>query len=347
MTKIKSILITGGAGFIGINTADHFLKKGIKVRIFDNFSKFGCESNIEWLKNNNKGKENNVEVIKGDIRDYDQISPLVDDVDVIFHFAAQVAVTTSVVNPKEDFDINAMGTLNLLESIRKSKNDPILLYSSTNKVYGKMDNVEVIGKGKRYEYKDIPKGAHESTPLDFHSPYGCSKGCADQYIRDYSRIYGLRSIVFRQSCIYGQRQFGMEDQGWVAWFIIASLLGKKITIYGDGKQIRDLLYITDLVEAFNLATKNIEKTKGKIYNIGGGAKNTLSLLELVDLLEGLLGKKIEYSYGDWRAGDQKVFVSNISKAEKDFGWVPRVDVKEGVKRLFDWVNRNRQDFAKL
>ncbi|MDP2918199.1 MAG: GDP-mannose 4,6-dehydratase, partial [bacterium] len=226
-------------------------------------------------------------------------------------------------------------------------NNPILIFSSTNKVYGGMEDIEIMERNNRHEYKDLPLGIPENRLLDFHSPYGCSKGAADQYVRDYSRIYGLRTVVFRQSCIYGKRQFGIEDQGWVAWFTIAASLDRPITIYGDGKQIRDVLFVDDLIQAFISATKMIDKTVGKIYNIGGGAENTMSLLELIAYLEEMLGKKIAYTFSDWRPGDQPVYVSDIRKAKEEFGWEPTISVKEGVERLADWVSRNKDLFQKL
>ncbi len=337
--------ITGGVGFIGTNLAEHFLEKGEKVVVLDNFSRKGTKENKEYLK---KKFSKNLEIMKCDIRtDSNKMEKVFSEAEAVYHLAAQVAVTTSVKNPREDFEINALGTFNVLEAIRKSKNNPILIYSSTNKVYGGMEEVKITEKNKRYEYEEIPKGIKEDRLLDFHSPYGCSKGTGDQYVRDYERIYGLNSIVFRQSCIYGKRQFGIEDQGWVAWFTIASILGKKITIYGDGKQIRDVLYANDLVSAFKLATEKIKETKGKIFNIGGGPENTMSLLELLSFLEELLGKKIEDRFDDWRPRDQPVYVSNIEKAEKVFGWKPKTSAKEGVKTLFNWVKENKKEIESL
>lgn len=340
----KVYLMTGGAGFIGINAADYFLAKGAKVIIFDNFSRKGTEENVVWLKD--KYGEDNIEIIKGDIRtDFDMLVAAVEKSDYVLHFAAQVAVTTSVVNPKEDFDINALGTINVLEAVRKSSNKPPLIYSSTNKVYGGMEDLGIVEKDGRYAYENLEYGVSEDRGLDFHSPYGCSKGSADQYVRDYARIYGLKTIVFRQSCIYGTRQFGVEDQGWVAWFTIAAHLGKDLTIFGDGKQVRDVLYVMDLIEAYDMAFQNLSVTSGKIYNMGGGHMNQLSLLELLDLLGEELGKKIEVAYSDWRPGDQKVCVMDIRKAKDDFDWTPKTSVKQGVKILSDWVKENKELFS--
>lgn len=334
----KTILVVGGAGFIGVNVAEYYLKKGENVIVFDNFHRKGAEENASWLKN----EFPDVEIVREDItKDTKLLSDCVNKADVVFHFAAQVAVTTSIDNPKLDFKMNALGTFNVLEAVRLSKNKPILLYASTNKVYGGMEDVEIIEKNGRYEYKDNTHGIDENRPLDFHSPYGCSKGCGDQYVRDYARIFGLKTVVFRKSCIYGPRQFGIEDQGWVAWLTMAAFFNKQITIYGDGKQVRDVLYIADLIDAYDKAIDNIEKTKGKVYNIGGGPKNTFSLLELIRHLETILDKKIHLNFSSWRHGDQKNFVCDIRKAKQDFGWEPKTLPKEGVVKLFNWVKENK------
>jgi len=341
---MEKILVTGGAGFIGCNLADRFAEKTGKVVLLDNFCRRGSRENVEWLKQ----KHGNIEVVKADItKDQNALDKAVKGCEAVYHFAAQVAVTTSVTDPRSDFNDNALGTFNVLEAARKNASDAAFFYSSTNKVYGGMEEIEIVERNNRYEYKDYPKGVPETISLDFHSPYGCSKGCADQYTRDYARIYGMDTVVFRQSCIYGQRQFGIEDQGWVAWFTIASALEKQLTIYGDGKQIRDVLHIDDLVKAYEIATKGISKTRGKIYNIGGGPKNTMSLLELLAYLEEFFGKKIEVKYGKARPGDQPVFVSDISKAEKEFGWKPEIDVKKGVEKLYKWVEENAKMFKNL
>lgn len=332
-------LITGGAGFIGSNVSDKLLSMGEDVVIFDNLCREGSEKNLKWLKEKHGDK---FKFIKGDIsKDIENLNRATQEADRIFHFAAQVAVTTSVNDPREDFEVNAVGTFNVLEAMRKFAPKASLLYTSTNKVYGGMDNVAVIEGEKRYSYKDFPEGISEKQPLDFHSPYGCSKGTGDQYVRDYSRIYDLNTIVFRQSCIYGTRQFGMEDQGWVAWFIIAILTGKKVSIYGDGKQVRDILYIDDLVDAYLKAFDNIDKTKGEIFNIGGGKDKVISVWEdFRPILESLYGKKIKVAYGDWRPGDQKIYVSDIRKAKEVFGWEPKIEPKDGIKKLFNWVKEN-------
>ncbi len=337
-------LITGGTGFIGSNLAHHFLDKGEEVVVFDNLSRSGTEKNLKWLKENHQ-KSGRFLYIKGDVRTPDSLNNFVSDVDVILHLAAQVAVTTSVEDPRTDFDVNALGTFNVIEAARLHGNNPIIIFTSTNKVYGGMEDISVVEKDNRYVFRDYPHGIDESRILDFHSPYGCSKGAADQYIRDYARIYGLRTVVFRMSCIYGTRQFGNEDQGWVAHFVISSLMKRGINIYGDGKQVRDILFVDDLVRAFECAIEKIDATQGNVYNIGGGSQNTTSLLELIDLLEQKCGKKIPTTFHDWRPGDQPVYISDVRKAQETFRWVPTISPQEGVTRLMDWVNDNRNLFT--
>lgn len=336
-------LIIGGGGFIGSNLADYYLSSGKRITIFDNFARAGAEHNVKWLEEKH-GRQ--LTVIRGDIRNYDStLTNAVENTSVVFHLAAQVAVTTSVVNPREDFEINALGTFNVLEAIRNSSSRPAVLYSSTNKVYGKMADLAVAETNGRYNYVDQPEGISEERPLDFYSPYGCSKGTGDQYVIDYSRIYGLRSVVFRQSCIYGPRQFGVEDQGWVAWFCIQALRKLPVVLYGDGKQVRDVLYIEDLIRAYDAALGNLDRTCGQAYNIGGGPLNTLSLRELIGHLENRFTRKLEHSFEDWRPGDQLVFISNIAKAKRDFGWEPKVSASAGVGKLVDWLTANRHLFC--
>lgn len=339
----NNYLITGGAGFIGSNYVYRLLKNGRTVTIYDNLSRTGALRNLEWLK-----KEFGSEafhLVKADIRDTDKINQAASSADVIIHLAGQVAVTTSVNNPREDFEINALGTFNVLEAARNSGRDPIFLYASTNKVYGGMEDVELIEEATRWRYRYLENGCPESQPLDFHSPYGCSKGSGDQYVRDYARIYGLRSVVLRQSCIYGTRQFGIEDQGWVAWFVIAAVTGKPITIYGDGKQVRDILFVDDLLDAYDLAIEKIEHARGRVYNLGGGPGNVMSIWsEFQPKLEGLLGRRIPVSRGDWRPGDQRVFYADIRKAEAELGWKPAINVDQGVRKLFNWVQENQDQF---
>jgi CDP-paratose 2-epimerase len=262
------------------------------------------------------------------------------------HLAAQVAVTTSVTDPTPEFEINAGGTFNTLEAASASGRKPAFLYASTNKVYGGMEDVQVVELENRFDYQDLPDGASELQPLDFHSPYGCSKGDWDQYTRDYHRIYGLPTVVLRQSCIYGTRQFGVEDQGWLAWFIIAAVTGRPITIYGNGKQVRDVLFIDDLLDAYDVAFANIKTSAGQIFNLGGGRKNSISVWsEFGPLLENLLGKPIKTKRKEWRPGDQPVFISDIRKAQSLLGWQPKVGVEQGIQRLFNWVKENLDLFA--
>lgn len=339
------ILITGGAGFVGCNLADYFITKGDDVTVFDNLSRKGTENNIDWLKSKHK----KISFIKADIRDSEAIKQACNSVDVIFHCAAQVAVTTSVKNPREDFEINALGTLNVLEAARLSSSDPTVIFTSTNKVYGNNVNLIALKEGKEsYEFGDpkFSNGVPEnlSTDADEHTPYGSSKYAADLYVRDYAAVFGLKSVVFRMSCIYGLRQFGTEDQGWVAHFVISSIFNKPLIIYGDGKQVRDVLFVEDLVKAFEMATENINKTKGKAYNIGGGIKNTISLFELMSILEKLNSKKLTYSFSDWRPSDQKVYISDIRKAKNEFGWEPKISSEEGIKKLHSWIVSNKHLF---
>lgn len=342
----QRILITGGAGFIGSNLAHRLLGEGHKVTIFDNLSRSGCDMNLTWLRET-YGPDS-FRLVKANLTDFDALRRAAEGSERIYHLAGQVAVTTSVKNPRQDFEDNALGTFNALEAARLVGNNPLFLYTSTNKVYGGMEEVKVVEEATRYSYADFPYGIPETQPLDFHSPYGCSKGTGDQYTRDYARIYGLRTVVVRQSCIYGYRQFGIEDQGWVAWFIIAALKERPINIYGNGKQVRDVLFIEDLLDAYETVVQKSELTVGQIYNVGGGPQNTLSIwLEFGPLLEELLGRPIPIRYGDWRPGDQPVYISDIRKAERELGWRPRVSVKEGVTRLFEWIRDNQELFHHL
>jgi CDP-paratose 2-epimerase len=333
------ILITGGLGFIGVNAAKHFSIKN-EVHILDNVTRKGNIDNYNTLSNNP-----NVTLHVKDIRNFFDIENLFKTLqpDVVIHLAGQVAVTFSVTNPREDFEINALGTFNILECIRQHSPNSILLFASTNKVYGDYKS-ELIETETRYSYKNS-LGVSEETSLDFHSPYGCSKGSADQYVRDYSRIYGIKSVVLRQSCIYGQNQFGIEDQGWVAWFTIASTFGKKFYIYGDGKQVRDVLHIDDLINLYETIINNIDKCAGQIFNAGGGINNTLSLLELLTIL----GKEnvLNYQYSDWRPGDQKIYVIDITKLKEKLNWEPKVSIQDGLTKLMDWVKINKETFEKL
>jgi len=330
-------LIVGGAGFIGINAAYRYAQRGNAVTILDDFSRAGTAQNADWLLS----QFPEIQVVRADIRnDQSALDAAAADSDVLLHLAAQVAVTTSVVNPRTDFEINALGSFNVLEAVRKAPRPPIVLYSSTNKVYGGMEDVAIASDGGRYCYRDLPHGVPETRQLDFHSPYGCSKGAADQYVRDYARIYGLRTLVFRQSCIYGPHQFGIEDQGWVAWFALRSLLDQPVTIYGDGQQARDVLFVDDLLAAFDAALERIEQVSGRVYNIGGGPANILSLLDLVNLLNQWNPAKVRYSFGDWRPGDQRVYISDIRRAERELGWRPATSPQQGVRLMYDWMAAN-------
>lgn len=331
------MLITGGTGFIGTNTALYFAKKGYSITLFDNLSRKGTQENLKYLQKHIP----HLVFVNGDIRDAHAVTKVVLDQDIIFHFAAQVAVTTSVVNPREDFEINAGGTINVLEAMRLVNPHAILLYSSTNKVYGGLEHLKVIEKQTRYTVPEKPFGIDENTPLDFHSPYGCSKGAADQYIRDYHRLYGLKTIVFRQSCIYGIHQFGVEDQGWLAWFLIATLFSIPLTIYGNGKQVRDLLSVDDLIQVYEKAIQHIKTTSGQIYNIGGGRDNALSIwLECAPLIESIAGSLPQVTYKNERPGDQPYFIADIRKAKRDFGWVPTISYKKGIQKLYTWLQNN-------
>lgn len=321
----RTVLITGGAGFIGSNLAERLLKTSeTKVRIFDNLSRNGVTRNIEWLKTKAHGK---LEVIEGDVRDTDAVRKAVEGASEVYHFAAQVAVTTSVDNPGLDFQVNALGTFNVLEAARRSNQRPFVLYTSTNKVYGALESVPVVAEGKRYRAKAPGfQGVNEYERLDFHSPYGCSKGTADQYVRDFARIYGLPTVVFRMSCIAGPRQFGNEDQGWVAHFLYSALMGKRITIYGDGLQVRDVLHVHDLIDAMLRVREQAATTKGQIYNLGGGLQRAFSVLEMLKAIEKVTGNKIRLEHRAVRPGDQPLYISDTSKLERQTGWRAQRDL---------------------
>ena len=334
----KNLLITGGAGFIGVNAALHFRERGWVVTVFDNLSRRGTDFNVQMLKE----KAPDIRLERGDVRtDSKKMQALISQSDAVLHLAAQVAVTTSVTDPRNDFDNNALGTFNVLEAIRLSKNQPMIIYASTNKVYGGLETCPVTEGETRYSFTGGRKGVTEEQPLDFHSPYGCSKGAADQYVRDYARIYGLKTVVFRQSCIYGPQQFGVEDQGWVAWFLIAGLMKRPVTVYGNGKQVRDLLHVGDLVRAYELALAQPEASAGGIFNLGGGPDNTLSLLEFLEMMKAELDLPLSYTFSDWRTGDQPMFVSDNAKMEKMLAWKPEIDVKRGITELAGWLRERK------
>lgn len=333
---MKRYLITGGCGFVGSNLTSALLADGHAVTVFDNLSRRGTERNRDWLLAKN---DPNLTFIRGDIRNFDEIRQATasQPFDVVIHTAGQVAVTTSVTDPREDFMINALGTFNVLEAVRALDRRPALLLTSTNKVYGGMEEVKVVERNGRYEYESLPEGVSEEQPLDFHSPYGCSKGTADQYVRDYARIYDIPTVVFRMSCQYGPRQFGNEDQGWVAHFVIAAEKGRDITIYGDGKQVRDILAVEDLVDAFLRIERRIGDLSAQAFNVGGGPANTVSLLQVLDTIEQLTGRAPEVRFAGWRPGDQRYYCSDTRKLQQAVGWQPQVDAVDGIRRLHGWL----------
>ncbi len=333
---MSKILITGGAGFIGCNVAAHHLRRGDTVWVFDNLSRVGAQHNLDWLRSMDCAE---LTFVKGDVRDMDAlVAALGCAPDRLYHLAGQVAVTSSVTDPRTDFEQNALGTFNVLEATRLHAPETIFLYASTNKVYGDMVATQVVERETRYAYRDLPQGIAEDQPLDFHSPYGCSKGCGDQYVRDYARIYGLRTVVMRQSCIYGPRQFGVEDQGWVAHFCIAARQGRPITIYGDGKQVRDVLWMEDLMAAYDAAVERIDTVAGDVFNIGGGPDHTVSIgREFRPMLEALAGHPLEFHSGPWRPGDQRIYCSDIRKAQRDLDWHPQTDFASGLRQLWEWI----------
>lgn len=335
------ILITGGCGFLGSNIAYSVLeKRKDDLYILDSFYRTGSRDNLIWLKSFGKFR-----FYKADIRYKQAIEKIIKSIkpDVIFHLAGQVAMSISIENPFFDFEVNAVGTLNLLETIRNYSPATILIYSSTNKVYGSLDWVKHKELEKKYVAEDFPNGFPENISLDFHSPYGCSKGCAEQYVLDFARLYDLRTVVFRHSSMYGNRQFGTYDQGWISWFCQKALETKKgllkepFTVSGDGKQVRDALFADDMVDLYLGAIKNIEKIKGNAFNIGGGVKNSLSLIELFDILEEKLDVKLKYLREPWRFSDQKVFIADISKIKKMSGWAPSVDKITGIDKTIEWI----------
>lgn len=334
-------LVTGGAGFIGSNLAERLLAEGVQVRILDNGSRSGVAHNLAWLQD--LAPANQLEIIQGNVRDIGTIRSAVRDVTEIYHLAAQVAVTTSVDDPETDFHVNATGTVNLLEAVRRLPAKPFFLYTSTNKVYGSLHGVPVQVAGSRYEASAPEfRGVQESEPLDFHSPYGCSKGAADQYVRDYARIYDLPTVVFRMSCIAGPRQFGNEDQGWVAHFLYSTLAGKPITVYGDGLQVRDVLHVYDLVDAMLLARANAQVTRGEIYNVGGGMGRTISVREMLGAIEQLTGIAPRLTYATARPGDQPLYISDTAKLEQAIGWRAQRSTADILAAIQHFWRENRE-----
>ena len=330
--------VTGVAGFIGSHIAQKMLIRGWNVVGLDDLSRTGSSYNLKLLQ-----KQKEFTFIQGDISIIENIGPIFSKYgpfDWIVHQAAQVAVTTSIINPRHDFKVNLLGTFNILECVRQYSPESVFQFASTNKVYGELAEVVVVEKPTRYMYRDI-SGVSEAWPLDFYSPYGCSKGAADQYVRDYSRIYGLRTQVLRQSCIYGPRQFGVEDQGWVAWFVIASILGLPLSVFGDGKQVRDLLWIEDLTDLYFHLYENVDRHSGSVFNVGGGLQNVLSLIELIALLEKLGVHRSDIQFGPSRQGDQKVFVSDIQKVCGECDWAPTTTPEKGVEIMLKWAMDNQ------
>ena len=335
--QIGPVVITGGAGFVGANLAHRLLGEGRAVLLFDNLSRSGVEHNLQWLRETHGAR---VQMQLGDIRDDEAVSRAVRHASQVFHFAAQVAVTSSLTDPVYDFEVNARGTLNVLEALRALESPPPLVFTSTNKVYGGLEDVPLNSDGLRYHPVDPAlraTGIGETRPLDFHSPYGCSKGTADQFVVDYARSFGLPTVVFRMSCIYGPHQFGTEDQGWVAHFLIRALQEQPIVLYGDGMQVRDVLFIEDLLDAFLLAQQRIGVLSGQAFNIGGGPANTISLRELIDLVGELHGERPVVRHEPWRVGDQRYYVSDTRRFQEATGWSPVVRVEAGVERLYQWL----------
>jgi CDP-paratose 2-epimerase len=323
----RSVLIFGGAGFIGSNWAKHLLTRtNANVHIVDNLARSGAEHNLEWLRTV-QGDSSRLKTTIGDIRDRRVVREAVRDATEIYHFAAQVAVTTSLEDPRADFEVNALGTLNILEAARLSCNRPFLLFTSTNKVYGALDMPRTNMGGQ---------GVDESQPLDFYSPYGCSKGTADQYVHDYARIFGLPTVVFRMSCIAGPRQFGNEDQGWVSHFVYSALKDEVISIYGDGSQVRDVLSVSDLIHAFEAAESERHKTAGQVFNVGGGRGNAISLLDLISVLEHQLGKPVRYRFRAGRPGDQHIYITDFSKLSERVAWSPQMSVEQTIGSICAW-----------
>jgi len=338
---MRPVLITGGAGFVATNVAHRLLSSGRPVVLFDNLSRPGVIANVNWLRSVHGSL---VRFQAGDIRDAEAVRRVVAGASQIYHFAAQVAVTTSLVDPFLDFETNARGTLNLLEAVRATEHRPSVLFTSTNKVYGDLEDVGLRSAGTRYVPADEQLRVHgvsEARCLEFHSPYGCSKGVAEQYVLDYARTFGLNTVVFRMSCIYGPHQFGTEDQGWVAHFLIAAMRELPLTIYGDGLQVRDILFVEDLVDAMLLAQEHVEQLSGEAFNIGGGPANTISLIELMRLIGELRGVTPAAAMEPWRTADQRYYVSDSSKFREATGWRPRVGVTEGVSRLHDWLTETQ------
>ncbi len=338
-------VVTGGAGFVGTNLVERLLSDGHSVRVIDNLSRPGGKvvENLNYLKNKfaDETRSKKFEFIKDSVTNFDALKDAFDGADAIYHLAAQTAVTTSITDPMHDFDTNAIGSFNVVEAARQVADDATLFYTSTNKVYGNMANVKLIEKKTRYEFADpaYKNGVSEDYPVDPESPYGCSKYLADSYFLDYFRTYGTKTTVFRCSCMYGEMQKSLEDQGWISWIVSRIIHNKKVTIYGDGKQVRDILHVSDVVNAIIAATEKINDTKGQAFNMGGGYSNSISLLELIDFVQKEAGKKANYEFDAWRLADQRVYISDSGKAKRVFGWAPKVTKEEGIRRQIGWESK--------
>jgi len=338
-----SVLVTGGAGFIGTNVVRRLASAGVRVTVLDNFSRQYSRDNATALQSE---FGTGIEVVAADIRNREVVASATTGVGAVVHLAGQTAVTRSILDPYGDFQDNAVGTMNVLEAARQSRDQPVVLYASTNKVYGDLESLHIVEEPDCYRFADLPEGVDETQPIDFASPYACSKGAGEQYVRDHARTYGMRTVVFRQSCIYGPHQLGAEDQGWLAWFLVAARSGRPLTIYGDGKQVRDLLYVDDLIDCYGAALAHIDVTSGQIYNVGGGVTNSVSVWwQLRPMLEAALGESLpEPEFGPWRLGDQRIFCADTGKARRDFGWSPATAPIDGLRRMVQWYD-NRSSVA--
>lgn len=333
----KPILITGGCGFIGCNLADRLAGRGNEVIVLDNLARDGVRENAQWLKTRHGERVN---IVVADIREPISVIDAVREASAVIHLAAQVAVTDSVADPVADFEINARGTINVLEAVRLHNPSATVLFASTNKVYGRLiDDTQIARADQRYQPNSaaLTDGISENAPLDFYSPYGCSKGTADQYVRDYARVFGLQTVVMRMSCIYGPRQFGTEDQGWIAHFLLSALRGDSLTIYGDGYQVRDALHVSDAADAWIAALDHIPLVRGRVFNLGGGLSNSVSLRELISLIRELTGTDVAYSFADWRPGDQPWYVTDTRALSAALGWKPNTQLREGLVSLHGWL----------
>lgn len=333
----RPVLVTGGCGFIGCNLADRLAARGNEVIVLDNLTRAGVRENAQWLKARHGER---IDIVTADVRDSISIIGAVRQASAVIHLAAQVAVTDSIADPVADFEVNARGTVNVLEAVRLHNPTAPVLFASTNKVYGRLiEDTQIARTNQRYQpvSSEMADGITENAPLDFYSPYGCSKGTADQYVRDYSRVFDLQTVVMRMSCIYGPRQFGTEDQGWIAHFLLSALRGDRLTIYGDGYQVRDALHVSDAADAWLAALDHIALVRGRVFNLGGGPSNSVSLLELIALLRELTGRDIAHSFADWRPGDQPWYVTDTSALSNALGWRPKIPLREGLISLHEWL----------